>query len=216
MISSTFTRKCVPLESTRSPLQFPSESAQLPQQHSAQQCVRNLIRARDTVLVTSETNPSGDIFTLSTLLKNVELSLIVIFFAVSPSNCVISSSWSPLHVMTQLASSSMGQATLIALSCSSSFFTVFLKIHRFSNFSCSGSKLFQQLLATRHLRHCARSGLSFRTIDSKLPCRLHRLFHEILPPQLRWQRPSLFILVSLSETSFFVPSRFVVISSSRA
>ena len=35
----------------------------LTQQHSAQHCVRNLIRARDTVLVTSESNPSGDIFT---------------------------------------------------------------------------------------------------------------------------------------------------------
>ena len=55
------------------------------------------------------------VFTLSTLLKNVEISLIIIFFTVSPSN--------PLHVMTQLASSSMGQATLTALSRSSSFFT---------------------------------------------------------------------------------------------
>ena len=87
-----------PLESARSPLQFLSESAELAQQHSAQQYVRNLIRARDTVLVTSESNPSGDIFTLSTLLRNVEISLIII------SNCVISSSWSPVHVMTRLAS----------------------------------------------------------------------------------------------------------------
>ena len=63
----------------RSPLQSPSESAELAQQHSAQQRVRNLIRARDTVFVTSESNSSGDIFTLSTLLKNVEISLIIIF-----------------------------------------------------------------------------------------------------------------------------------------
>ena len=35
-------------------LQCPSEFAELAQQHSAQQCVRNLIRARDTVLVTSD------------------------------------------------------------------------------------------------------------------------------------------------------------------
>ena len=64
--------KSVPLESTRSNLQFPSESAELAQQHSAQQCVRNLIRARDTVLFTSESSPSGDIFTFSTLLGNVD------------------------------------------------------------------------------------------------------------------------------------------------
>ena len=38
--------------------------ADLAQQNSAQQFVRNLIRARDTVLVTSESSPSGDIFTL--------------------------------------------------------------------------------------------------------------------------------------------------------
>ena len=56
----------------------------LSRQHSAQQCVRNLIRARDTVLVASESSPSGDILTLSTLLKNVEVSLIIIFFTVSP------------------------------------------------------------------------------------------------------------------------------------
>ena len=54
MISSTMHS-----ESTRSPLQFLSECAELAQQHSAQQRVRNLIRARDTVLVTSELNPSG-------------------------------------------------------------------------------------------------------------------------------------------------------------
>ena len=111
------TREYVPLESTRSPLQFPSESTELAQQHSSQQRVRNLIRARDTVLVASEPNPSGDIFTLSTLLRNVEISLIIILFTVSPSNCMISSSWSPLHVTTQFASS-MGQATLIAFSFS--------------------------------------------------------------------------------------------------
>ena len=73
---------------------------------------------------------SGDVFPLSIVLRNVDISLTIIFFTVSPSNCVISSSLSPLHVMTQLASSSMGQATLTALSCSLSFPQFFLKIHR--------------------------------------------------------------------------------------
>ena len=119
---------------------------------------------------------------------NVEISLIIFFFPISPSNCVISSLWSPLHVMTQLASSSMGQATLIALSCSSSFFTVFLKIHRFHLIAldhCEWPRTFPTSRAVglnpsrNFVKHvilsgivalCARSGLSFRTIDSKLPC----------------------------------------------
>ena len=176
------TRNCVPLESTRSPLQLPTESAELAQQHSAKQCVRNLIRARDTVLVTSESNPPGDIFTLSTVLKIVEISMIIIFLTVSPPNCAISSSWSSLHVMTQLASSSMGQATLIALSCSSSFFTVFLKIHRHSVIAldrCDWPRTFstsravgpspsrnfvKHVIFSRVVALCARSGLSVRTI----------------------------------------------------
>ena len=36
------------------------------------QCVRNLIRARDTVLVTSESNLSGDIFTSSNIAQECE------------------------------------------------------------------------------------------------------------------------------------------------
>ena len=122
------------------------------------------------------------------LLRNVEISLIIIFFAVSPSNCVISSSWSPLHVMTQLASSSMGQATLIALSCSLSFFTVFLKIPRLHVIALdrcewprtsptsramglSPSRNFvKHVILSRIVALCARSRLSVRTIDSKLPC----------------------------------------------
>ena len=117
------------INSVTSPIFFPNLQ-NLAQQHSSQQRVRNLIRASDTVLVTSESNISGDVFPLSMVLWNVDISLTIIFFTVSPSNCVISSSLSPLHVMTQLASSSMEQATLTALSCSLSFLHFFLKIHR--------------------------------------------------------------------------------------
>ena len=54
---------------------FPSESGELAQQHSAQQCVRILIRARDTVLVTSESNPSGDLHAVNIAQEEESLTI---------------------------------------------------------------------------------------------------------------------------------------------
>ena len=95
--------------------------------------------------------------------------------------------------MTQLASSSMGQETLTALSCSSGFFTsswrfigvislllIVVSWPRTSPTSRAvglrpSSNFVKHVILSRVVALCARSGLSFRTIDSKLPCRLRRL-----------------------------------------
>ena len=66
-----------------SPAQFPSESAEMVRQHSDQQCFRNLIRARDTVLVSSE--PDGfwlvDLYLLRNLTVELRDLLLVVIFA---------------------------------------------------------------------------------------------------------------------------------------
>ena len=146
------------------PLRFPSESTELAQQHSAQQCVRNLIRARDTVLVTSVSN--------RLTIELCDFLLVVTFVSDDPTRLV-------LHGTSDV------DRTLF---CSSCFFTVFFKIHRLHLIALdrcerprtsptsraaglSPSRNFvKHVILSRIVALCARPGLSFRTIDSKLPC----------------------------------------------
>ena len=119
---------------------------------------------------------------MSIVLKNVDLlhSLTI--------ELLISSSWSPLHVMTQLASVLRGTSDVDRTLLLLELLHFLLKIHRLHHIApdrCEwprtsptsravglspSSNFVKHVILSRILALCARSGLSFRTIDSKLPC----------------------------------------------